>query len=155
MASLSSLVLAEGERDAPGRARLQSYETMPLFLPSRLWRQILDCQEPGAKTTAAVEAIGQLCLFLHRLGLRYPSEPSFAHIFVLLNGRVQLSGMNPQQLAAALRSCKGCQNWLVGSKGGKGGKKDRDRRSRRSPPQPHCPVLQLQAAASGPLQLLP
>ena len=53
MASLSSLVLAEGERDAAGRARLQSYEAMPLFLPSRLWRQILDCERQAAASGKA------------------------------------------------------------------------------------------------------
>ena len=99
--------VADDERDAAGRARLQSYEALPRFLPARLWQQIWDCQEPGAKLAASVDALGQLCLFLHKLGLKYPSEPTFARIYVLMHCRGQLVGLSPEQLTAGCNQCKG------------------------------------------------
>ena len=107
MASSIALTLREDDRDAAGRARLQSYESLPRFLPARIWRQILACQEPGAKPAASVDALGQLCSFLHKLGLKYPSEPTFARIYVLQNCRGQLVGLSREQVSAGLTSCKG------------------------------------------------
>ena len=107
MDTLATPAVVTGAKDAGGRNCLQNYESLPLFLPGSVWRQVMSAQLPGAGALRVVQALGALAAFLVRMGLRYPSEPTFARIFVVMRCRVGFPGMSEDQIHAAYLVMKG------------------------------------------------
>ena len=107
MDTLATPAVVTGAKDAGGRNCLQNYESLPLFLPGSVWRQVMSAQLPGAGALRVVQALGALVAFLVRMGLRYPSEPTFARIFVVMRCRVGFPGMSEDQIHAAYLVMKG------------------------------------------------
>ena len=98
---------AEASRDARGRHRLQNYQSVAAFLPTSVWAALYAAQAVDANAVQQVEALSSLMQLCLRLGLQYPSEATYARLFVLTRYRHGFPNMLESEINAQFTTCKG------------------------------------------------
>ena len=82
----------DGEKDKAGRNRLQNYVLLPLYLTLSLWQELMDHAIPPQFVMAS---LSNHCVML---GLKFPSESTFAMVYTLLNYKTPQKFKEPSLL---------------------------------------------------------